>query len=353
MLPSCHKLKPKPIRTQQLLQLLPPLPSTRQPQQLPLFRFLRFVPFVTLFQTFPSLFQSPLKGATIPYRPSQQHHSDDSCHLQQQQLQQQQQQQQQHFISKGSPPPTQTSSSLSPTPPPSSTTSCSRTDSPIMTSYTHPMVVMTSPYLNGGGGGGGGMPGDGSLTNAGPMCNGGGNMSGYFSSGNNHNHNNNNNNHIPTSASLYQPPPQMPGQPQQMSVQSPQPHMVKPFLNSLSSQGPPSAGHPLSSQYIYFPSTMPMTDPFAYSTLMSMGAGQPTISVSQSNLLASAAAASGPPLPPHFYSPSPFSGLEHYMNYKNGGMNSGGPGPFLTSPVQMNPERPMIYSSHVPDVSSL
>ena len=93
-----------------------------------------------------------------------------------------------------------------------------------------------------------------------------------------------------------------------------------------------------------------MTDPFAYSTLMSMGAGQPTISVSQSNLLASAAAASGPPLPPHFY---PFSGLEHYMNYKNGGMNSGGPGPFLTSPVQMNPERPMIYSSHVPDVSSL
>ncbi len=305
-----------------------------------------------------SLFQSPLKGATIPYRPSpshqQQHQSDDSCQLQQQQ----------HFNSKGSPPPTQTSSSLSPTPPPSSTTSCSRTDSPVMTSYTHPMVVMTSPYLNGGGGGGGGLSalgGEGALSSSGPMCNGG--MATYFPPAAAVNNNNNNNNHIPTATSLYHPPPSAPQLPtqSQMAAQSShlsQPHLVKPFLNSFGNHGPPSAPHPLSSQYIYFPSSVPMSDPFAYSTLVSMGAGQPTISVTQSNMLA--AAASGPPgVQPHFYATAPFTGLEHYMNYKNGhhlgalsSPLSSPPHPFLPSPVQqLNPERAMMYSSNVPDVS--
>ena len=301
------------------------------------------------------MFQSPLKGATIPYRPPQshqQHQIDDSCPLQQQQQQHhqhQQQQQQQHFISKGSPPPpTQTSSSLSPTPPPSSTTSCSRTESPVMTSFTHPMVVMTSPYLNGGGSGGGGL-----TTIAGeasPMCNG---MpgTGYFSPPAPSNLNNNNN-HIPAAAasSLYQPPPAMQAAPQ-MSAQSShlsQPHLVKPFLNS-------STTGPLASQYIYFPSAVPMSDPFAYSTLMSMGAGQPASmsAVTQSNLLSAAAAQ--PPIQPQFYPAAPFSGLEHYMNYKNGhlgpSMTSPSSPPFLSSPVQIHPERPMMFSSQVPDVS--
>jgi hypothetical protein len=174
------------------------------------------------------------------------------------------------------------------------------------------------------------------------MCNG---MAGpgYFSPVNNLN---NNNNHIPAAAasSLYQPPPAMPAAPQ-MSAQSShlsQPHLVKPFLNSSA-----------AAQYIYFPSALPMSDPFAYSTLMSMGAGQPaTMSVSQSNLLTAAAAQ--PPIQPQFYPAAPFSGLEHYMNYKNGhlgSLSSPSSPPFLSSPVQMNPERPMMYSSHVPDVS--
>ena len=297
-----------------------------------------------------SLFQSPLKGATIPYRPPQshqQHQIDDSCQLQQQQQQQQQQQHhQQHFNSKNSPPPNQ-ASSLSPTPPPSSTTSCSRTDSPIMTSYTHPMVVMTSPYLNGGGGGGGGLTGiSGEAIN--PMCNVSVSMAGpgFYSPANNIN---THNNHIPAAAagSLYHPPPPtMPSAAPQMPTQSSQPHLVKPFLNS-------SAAAPMTSQYIYFPSAVPMSDPFTYSTLMSMGAGQPSaMSVGQSNLLTAAAAQQ--PVQPPFYPAAPFSGLEHYMNYKNGHLGalpSPSSPPFLSSPVQMNPERPMMFSSHVPDVS--
>jgi len=214
-----------------------------------------------------------------------------------------------------------------------------------MTSYSHPMVVMTSPYLNGGGGGGGGLSALGGDATS-PIFNGGmaGSATSYFSPANN----NNNNNHIPAATSLYHPPPAMSAAAgPQMSAQSSQPHLVKPFLNSL---GTPAAPHPLSSQYIYFPSTMPMSDPFAYSALMSMGAGQPALSVNQSNLLTAAGAQ--PPVQPQFYAAAPFSGLEHYMNYKNGHSPAAMSPPFLTSPVQMNPERPMMYSSHVPDVSS-
>jgi hypothetical protein len=218
------------------------------------------------------------------------------------------------------------------------------------------MVVMTSPYLNGGGGGGGGltgMPGDASS----PLCNGGVTLpgsapAGYFSPANNLN---NNNNHIPaaatSAASLYPPPAALPSTPQMsaQTAQLSQPHLVKPFLNSSTT--------PMTSQYIYFPSAVPMSDPFAYSTLMSMGAGQQAaLSVNQSNLLSAAAAQ--PPLQPQFYAAAPFSGLEHYMNYKNGHLGaalsspvSPSSPPFLSSPVQLNPERPMMYSSHVPDVS--
>jgi len=281
-----------------------------------------------------------LKGATIPYRPvSTFHQQGDDCSAIQQ-----------HFFTKVTPPPPIVQkTSLSPTPPPSSTTCCSRTESPIMTSQTQPLVVMTSPYINGtnvasnGEGGGGGIPSvcDPSVCNIGSGS-GGDTLTTYFSPINNIN---NNNNPISTTSGLFHQPTvashqQHTHQTAQSTPLNPPP-LVKPFLNAT------TPSHP---QYIFFPPVVPLTEPFPYPSLINLGGNQTGIPISQSNLLA------GSGLQPQYYSPSPFTGLEQFMNLKNctlGALTSTSLShpAFLNPNVQMTTERSMMHSSLVPDVS--